>query len=264
MTSVFLYEPRDDRRSEILAELLSAQMEPVQINDSFFQRDLGQLNRDGSIPQPFLMASSTRALEHIRKLRAAGCLNPVLVIRESRNSQETAEALDVGADDDIILPVNGIEVRSRISSIVRRTCGHMSDSITIDEVTAYMDGRDPKISGNQVKLTPREYAIFQYLFVNSPKVVSRIAIYDTVYSLADTQPFDKVIDVYICKIRKKISAASESGYHYIETVFGRGYKFSPLLDFAKNADVVSSNSQISNRNRQAFSGSVANWGEKTF
>ena len=264
MTSVFLYEPRDDRRSDIIAELLSAQMEPVQINDSFFQRDLGQLNKDGGIPQPFLMGSSPRALEHIRNLRAAGCLNPVLVIRESRNSQKTAEALDVGADDDIILPMNGIEVRSRISSIVRRTCGHMSDSVTIDEVTAYTDGRDPEISGTRVKLTPREYAIFQYLFVNSPKVVSRIAIYDTVYSLSDTQPFDKVIDVYICKIRKKISAASESGYHYIETVFGRGYKFSPLLDYSKNSDVVSANSRISNRSRQMFSGSMTSLGEKSF
>ncbi len=249
MTSVFLYEPRDDRRSAIIVELLSAQMEPMQINDSFFQRDLGQINKDRTKLRPFLMASSARALDHIRNLRAAGCLNPVLVMRESRNSQKTAEALDVGADDDIILPMNGIEVRSRISSIVRRTCGHMSDSVTIDEITAFLDGRDPEISGNRVKLTPREYAIFQYLFVNSPKVVSRIAIYDTVYSLADTQPFDKVIDVYICKIRKKISAASESGYHYIETVFGRGYKFSPLLDFAANTDVLSASTSTTARLR---------------
>ena len=264
MTSVFLYEPRDEHRSAIIVELLSAQIEPMQINDGFFQRDLGLLNKNGAKAQPFLMASSPRALDHIRNLRAAGCLNPVLVMRESRNSQETAEALDVGADDDIVLPVNGIEVRSRISSIVRRTCGHMSDSITIDEITAYLDGRDPKISGNRVKLTPREYAIFQYLVVNSPKVVSRVAIYDTVYSLSDTQPFDKVIDVYICKIRKKISAASESGYHYIETVFGRGYKFTPLQDFSKDNDLHPANGSISDRSRERFSESLATLNEKRY
>ncbi len=258
MTSVFLYEPRDDHRSAIIIELLSAQIEPVQINDGFFQRDLGLLNQNSNKPQPFLMASSPRALEHIRSLRAAGCLNPVLVMRESRNSQETAEALDVGADDDIVLPVNGIEVRSRISSITRRTFGHMSDSITIDEVTAYFDGRDPNISGTRVKLTPREYAIFQYLVVNSPKVVSRIAIYDAVYSLADSQPFDKVIDVYICKIRKKISQATQSSYHYIETVFGRGYKFSRLNEFPKDIELRPSNTSMSMRNREIYAGSVSN------
>lgn len=237
MTSVFLYEPRDEYRSAIIAELLSAQIEPVQINDGFFKRDLGKINNNGSKPQPFLMASSERALDHIRNLRAAGCLNPVLVMRESRNSQETAEALDVGADDDIVMPLNGIEIRSRISSIARRTHGRLSDSLVIDEITAFFDGRDPEISGNRVKLTPREYTIFQYLIANSPKVVSRVAVYDAVYGLADNQPFDKVIDVYICKIRKKISKATTSGYHYIETVFGRGYKFSRLQEFSENIEI---------------------------
>jgi len=252
MTSVFLYEPKDDHRSAVIVELLSAQIEPIQINDGFFRRDLAQLNQNSTQPQPFLMASSPRALEHIQKLRAAGCLNPVLVMRESRDSQKTVEALDVGADDDIVMPLNGIEVRSRISSIIRRTSGHMSDSITIDEVTAYFDGRDPKISDARVKLTPREYAIFQYLVANSPKVVSRIAIYDAVYGLSDSQPFDKVIDVYICKIRKKISAASTSGYHYIETVFGRGYKFSPLQDFTRNVELRPSEGVMSMRARNVF------------
>lgn len=228
MINVFLYEPRDECRVGIITELLSAQMIPVEINDGFFKGNLCALNNTKTAPQPFLMASAPRTLDHIRNLRAAGCRNPVLVLRDVRNVWETAAALDVGADDDIIAPVSGVEIRSRISSIARRAYGQVTESMTIGEVTAYFDGRNPEISGKTVKLSPREHTIFQYLFTNAPKVMSRIAVYDAVYSLADSQPFDKVIDVYVCKIRKKISAAAVSKHHYIETVFGRGYKFSSL------------------------------------
>jgi len=228
MTNVFLYEPRNEHRVGIITELLSAQMVPVEINDAFFQGDLRALNQSATNSSPFLMANSPRTLEHIRSLREAGCRNPVLVIRGSRNFRETAAALDVGADDDIVAPINGLEIRSRISSIARRTYGFAAKSVTIDEVTAFFDGRDPEVSGKRVKLSPREHSIFQHLITNAPKVVSRVKVYDAVYALSDNQPFDKVIDVYICKIRKKISAAASSNYHYIETVFGRGYKFSTL------------------------------------
>lgn len=245
MTNVFLYEPRNERRAGIITELLSAQMMPVEINDAFFRGDLRSLSQNTTNPPPFLMAHAPRTLEHIRCLREAGCHNPVLVIRESRNSKETATALDIGADDDIVAPVNGVEIRSRISSIARRTYGYATESATIDEVTVFFDGRDPEISGKRVKLSPREHTIFQYLFTNAPKVVSRVMVYDAVYSLADNQPFDKVIDVYICKIRKKISAAALSNYHYIETVFGRGYKFSSLEESSTDYTLYPSTNNFS-------------------
>ena len=57
--------------------------------------------------------------------------------------------------------------------------------------------------------------------------MSKAALYDAVYGMAEDQPFDKVIDVYICKIRKKIDLAAGPGHRYIETVHGRGYKLSP-------------------------------------
>lgn len=63
--------------------------------------------------------------------------------------------------------------------------------------------------------------------LNARRVVSKAAIYDALYGMAEDQPFDKVIDVYICKIRKKIASAAGPGHRYIETVHGRGYKLSP-------------------------------------
>ncbi len=222
---IYLFEPRTDRRNGLCAELKSARLTPVPIDASFFQSDLSLLNRKGADTRAVLLADVPGTLGHIRALRAASCRNPVLVLRDFRNARDTAQALDAGADDDIVIPLKGVEVASRINSINRRAYGHAAESVTIGEVTAYFDGRDPDVSGQRVKLSRREHAIFQHLALNATRVISKAAIYDAVYGMSDDQPFDKVIDVYICKIRKKLYAAAESGHQYIETVYGRGYKF---------------------------------------
>ena len=220
---VYLFEPREDRQDGLTRELAGERMTPVLINDAFFDGDLSLLGRDGRGDHPFLMADTPDTLTHIAALRTAGCQNPVLVIRDFRNSQETARTLDAGADDDIVVPVKAVELRSRIASITRRSHGHAADSVRIGDVTAYFDGRNPEVDGAPVRLSRREHAIFQQLVLNAGKVVPKAAIYDAVYGMAQDQPFDKVIDVYICKIRKKFEGAT-AGRHYIETVHGRGYK----------------------------------------
>ena len=156
-------------------------------------------------------------------------------MRDFRNSRDTAAALDAGADDDIVIPVKSVELRSRINSITRRSHGHAAESVNVGEVTAYFDGRDPEISGQVVKLSRREHAIFQQLVLNAGRVVSKATIYDAVYGMSEEQPFDKVIDVYICKIRKKIDQSAASGHNYIETVHGRGYKFAAVAETMKRA-----------------------------
>lgn len=223
---IYLYEPRTERHAGLIRELKGARLIPVVVDDTFFRRDLSLLNRPGSDERPFLLAGSEAPLEQLRALREAGCTNPVVVLRDFRNSSGAAEALNAGADDDLVIPLKGVELRSRILSIHRRAHGHAAESVTVGEITAFFDGRDPEIAGRRVHLSRREHAIFQHLVLNAGRVVSKAAIYDAVYGMADDRPFDKVIDVYICKIRKKIDAAAPSGHAYIETVYGRGYKFS--------------------------------------
>jgi two-component system cell cycle response regulator CtrA len=223
---IYVYEPRQDRLPGLLDELTSNRMRPVPIQAAFFRGELGLLNRQGHEDRPFLLADNEELMSQIAALRAAGCNNPVIVMRDFRNSRQTAQSLDAGADDDVVIPLKAIELRSRINSITRRSHGHAAESVVVGEVTAYFDGRDPEVAGMVVKLSRREHAIFQQLALNAERVVSKAAIYDAVYGMAEDQPFDKVIDVYICKIRKKIDAAAPSGHNYIETVHGRGYKFS--------------------------------------
>jgi two-component system cell cycle response regulator CtrA len=233
---IYLYEPRIERHAGLVAELHGAGLIPVLVGEEFFGGDLGLLNADGNESRPVVLAQTERTLDHVMALRGAGCDNPVLIIRDFRNSRETSRALDAGADDDVVIPVKGLELRSRINSITRRAYGHAADSVTIGEVTAYFDGRDPDVAGKRVKLSRREHAIFQQLALNARRVVSKAAIYDAVYGMAEQQPFDKVIDVYICKIRKKIDSAAVSGHRYIETVQGRGYKLAPMEGEAQRSE----------------------------
>ena len=124
------------------------------------------------------------------------------------------------------MPIKGVDIRARINAVVRRARGQSGDLVQVGEVTAYFDGRDPEVSGRRMKLSRREHAIFNELALSAGRVVSKASIYDSVYGLAEVPPFDKVVDVYICKIRKKLDASVPFGARYIETVPGRGYRFS--------------------------------------
>jgi len=231
---VYLYQA-ESRRRMLLDELQSERMKPVEIGPQFFMGDLRLLNRAGHDSHAFLLTAGPDLIGQIAKLRRAGCEHPVLVLRNTADAENAAQALDAGADDDVVMPVKAVELKARINAVLRRAHGHSADSITIGEVTAFFDGRDPEVSGQRVKLSRREHTIFQQLVLNARRVISKAAIYDAVYGMSDEQPFDKVIDVYICKIRKKIGQAAESGYQYIETVHGRGYK----LDTAETTAAAS-------------------------
>ncbi len=222
----YVFEPREKRRASLAAELENAGLQPLFVGEEFFETGLAPLLQPGCEHRAILIGESPQTHQQIRAVRSANCENPMIVLRDFRNSQDTAAALDRGADDVIVSPIKGGEVLSRINSVVRRFHGHASENVVVGEVTAYFDGRDPIVSGARIKLSKREHSIFQHLALNSNKVISKNAIYDAVYGMSADQPFDKVIDVYICKLRKKIAAAAESGAQYIETIHGRGYKLS--------------------------------------
>ena len=223
----FVFEPREERQGPLSSQLGQAGLEASFVGEDFFSGGLGALKQPGLDSRPILIGESENVHGHIQSVRGAGCSNPVIVLRDFRNFRDTSALLDNGADDVIVSPIKGSEVLSRINSIIRRFHGHASESVVLGEMTAYFDGRDPIVSGSRIKLSKREHSIFRHLVLNSHRVTSKSAIYDAVYGMSADQPFDKVIDVYICKLRKKIAAAAESGCQYIETVHGRGYKLSP-------------------------------------
>lgn len=223
---VYVFEQRQERCAGLASELRSVGIEPQFVKEDFFTNGLAALTQPGHETRAVLLGECHDLRQYIQAMRSAGCANPVIVFRDFRNAQDTSDLLNLGADDVIVSPIRGTEVLSRTNSIIRRFHGHAADSVVVGELTAFFDGRDPIVSGNRIKLSKREHSVFQHLALNSNKVISKDAIYDAVYGASIDQPFDKVIDVYICKLRKKIAMAADSGWQYIETVHGRGYKLS--------------------------------------
>ncbi len=224
---IYLYDARSNALGGLLSDLHEAAWEPVPVSDDFFERQLDLLAPEGCADRPVLLWGHPRAAKHIARLRRAGCCNPVLVLREHRDPEAAMQTLDAGADDDIVGPLTGMELRARVNAITRRFHGHAAASINIGDVTAYFDGRDPEVAGQPMRLSQRELSIFQQIALAAPRVVSKSRIYDAVYGMADDQPFDKVIDVYIHRIRKKIEEMSPLGDPHIRTLRGRGYKLDP-------------------------------------
>jgi two-component system, cell cycle response regulator CtrA len=160
----------------------------------------------------------------VTQIRERNITAAILCLIDRRCSTTTVDLLRAGADDVLVKPVVALEVRARIEATVRRSRGLVSNAVQAGRLTVYLDGRDPDVGGERLHLSQREYAILSVLASNHRRVVSKERIYDEVYGLSGEDPLDKVIDVYICKLRKKITLATGGG-RYIETVYGRGYKF---------------------------------------
>ncbi|PWC37805.1 response regulator transcription factor [Azospirillum sp. TSO35-2] len=160
----------------------------------------------------------------VAMLRARQVTAAIVCLIERRCANTTAGILRAGADDVLVKPVISTEIRARLEAIRRRSFGLTSNAVSVGRLTVFLDGRDPEVDGERLRLSQREHAILSVLALNHRRVVSKEHIYEEVYGLSGSDPLDKVIDVYICKLRKKIDTATGGG-RYIETVYGRGYKF---------------------------------------
>lgn len=160
------------------------------------------------------------ALDLIADIRSRRIDIGILVMQEMRNSDEAADLLDVGADDVISKPVHNRQIISRLRALVRRQAGYAEPMAVIGCLTFYFDGRSPTVEGKPISLTPRENSLLECLVKRAGRTVAREVIYTGLYGNAGQDVDPKIIDVYICKLRKKLGAAAE----YIDTAFGTGYR----------------------------------------
>lgn len=157
---------------------------------------------------------------------------PILALSPQRNPDRAAEWLDAGVDDVVVKPINGRETAARLRALVRRADGKTDVMEEIGAITVRFDGSDPEIAGQRLPLSAREHAVFIHLARNRGRIVGKESLYEAVYGLDGERPMGKVIDVYICKLRKKLAQVT-GGENYIETVFNRGYKFDDPARTAK-------------------------------
>jgi two-component system cell cycle response regulator CtrA len=167
-----------------------------------------------------VMLPDTDGYEVIRKLRWASISVPILVLSSLTRPQAKVKAFSLGADDFLARPFDESELAARIQALVRRSKGLSHSRITVGSVQLDMDSNIVTVEDNTVHLTEKEYRILELLFLRSGSIVTKESFLNHLYSGTD-EPDIKIIDVFVCKLRRKLTQAGAGDV--ITTVWGRGY-----------------------------------------
>ena len=168
-----------------------------------------------------LMLPDMDGMEVLRELRSAKVATPVLILSGLAESENKVKGLGTGADDYLTKPFNKDELIARIQAIVRRSQGHSESVIQTGKLLVNLDAQTVEVDGQSVHLTGKEYGILELLSLRKGTTLTKEMFLNHLYGGMD-EPELKIIDVFICKLRKKLSTAT-GDKNYIETVRGRGY-----------------------------------------
>jgi two-component system, cell cycle response regulator CtrA len=157
----------------------------------------------------------------LRQLRLAKVDTPILILSGADDTESKLKGFGFGADDYMTKPFHRQELIARIHAIVRRSKGHAQSVITTGKFTVNLDAKTVEVDGQSVHLTGKEYQMLELLSLRKGTTLTKEMFLNHLYGGMD-EPELKIIDVFICKLRKKLSEAT-GGENYIETVWGRGY-----------------------------------------
>ena len=157
----------------------------------------------------------------LRKLRVSKVRTPILILSGLTAIENKINGLGYGADDYVTKPFHKDELIARIHAIVRRSKGHAQSIINADDLRINLDSKLVEISGTRVNLTAKEYQMLELLALRKGMTLTKEMFLSNLYGGME-EPEAKIIDVFICKLRKKLASAS-GGRDYIETIWGRGY-----------------------------------------
>jgi two-component system cell cycle response regulator CtrA len=182
--------------------------------------DLGKLY-DYDIILLDLNLPDMSGFEVLRSLRVSRVKTPTLILSGLAGVEDRIKGLGGGADDYMTKPFHKDELVARIHAIVRRSRGHAQSVIETDDLVLNLDTKTVEVNGARVHLTSKEYQMLELLSLRKGTTLTKEMFLNHLYGGID-EPEMKIIDVFICKLRKKLANAS-GGKNYIETVWGRGY-----------------------------------------
>lgn len=159
--------------------------------------------------------------EVLRQLRLARIETPILILSGSDDTDSKLKGFGFGADDYLTKPFHREELVARIHAIIRRSKGHSQSVIRTGRIAVNLDTKTVESEGEPVHLTGKEYQMLELLSLRKGTTLTKEMFLNHLYGGMD-EPELKIIDVFICKLRKKLSQATD-GENYIETVWGRGY-----------------------------------------
>lgn len=168
-----------------------------------------------------LMLPDMDGYEVLRRLRSARISTPILILSGLRDIEDKIKGLGFGADDYLTKPFNKDELIARVQAIIRRSKGHAESVIRVGRLTVDFHNHVAMIDSKPLHLTGKEYAILELLALRKSSTLTKEMFLNHLYGGMD-EPELKIIDVFICKLRKKLMEASD-GDNYISTVWGRGY-----------------------------------------
>ena len=159
--------------------------------------------------------------EVLRQLRLARIETPILILSGADDTDSKLKGFGFGADDYLTKPFHREELVARIHAIIRRSKGHAQSVIRVGKVLVNLDAKTVDVDGRTVHLTGKEYQMLELLSLRKGSTLTKEMFLNHLYGGMD-EPELKIIDVFICKLRKKLAEAT-GGQSYIETVWGRGY-----------------------------------------
>ncbi|WP_374432565.1 response regulator transcription factor CtrA [Tabrizicola sp.] len=159
--------------------------------------------------------------EVLRQVRQARVETPILILSGADDTENKLKGFGFGADDYLTKPFHREELVARIHAIIRRSKGHSQSVIKTGRVSVNLDAKTVDVDGKAVHLTGKEYQMLELLSLRKGTTLTKEMFLNHLYGGMD-EPELKIIDVFICKLRKKLAEAT-GGDNYIETVWGRGY-----------------------------------------
>ena len=159
--------------------------------------------------------------EVLRQLRLSRIDTPILILSGDDGTESKLKGFGFGADDYLTKPFHREELVARIHAIIRRSKGHAQSIIQTGQIAVNLDAKTVEVDGSTVHLTGKEYQMLELLSLRKGTTLTKEMFLNHLYGGMD-EPELKIIDVFICKLRKKLSEAT-MGDNHIETVWGRGY-----------------------------------------
>ncbi|MBJ7411004.1 MAG: response regulator transcription factor [Phenylobacterium sp.] len=160
-------------------------------------------------------------LDVLRTLRRGRNETPIIILSGTAQIDSKVKALSLGADDYMTKPFHKDELVARLRAVIRRSKGHAQSLITVGDMVIDLDAKVVHVNDQRIHLTGREYQTLELMALRKGKAITKDIFLSSLYGGMD-EPGAKIVDVFICKLRKKLAPVTD-GRHVIETVWGGGY-----------------------------------------
>jgi len=167
-----------------------------------------------------IMLPSLDGLSILKELRALGDTTHILILTAKDTTEDKVKGLELGADDYLIKPFEFKELLARLRALIRRSYQKKNSQLTIEDLNINLSTQQVYRDDQLLTLTPREYALLEYLAMRAGEIVTRTDIWEHIYEF-NSIASSNVVDVYIGYLRKKVEKQGKPAL--IHTIRGRGY-----------------------------------------